>query len=197
MRRDNGKIYIYNLKTKTLHIKDYCCYAKICVNDPNYRYFAAEYEAREFANGQLFMCKNCSKKRDKILAKKYCLQILQNERNDYKMSYNWEENQQQEQKGDNEGSEKIGQKIGKIMKIIWISFVVFMILGAICVAIIASSSSGSSSSSHAGIETCGSCGRSFKSSSANGKSIRRTGMCSNCYSNYEFAQGILNERPVD
>ncbi|MCM1022519.1 MAG: hypothetical protein NC395_00485 [Prevotella sp.] len=35
--------------------------------------------------------------------------------------------------------------------------------------------------------TCGSCGRSFSSTSSNGKSIKSTGMCSNCYGNFKYA----------
>lgn len=39
--------------------------------------------------------------------------------------------------------------------------------------------------------TCGSCGRTFSSDSSNAKSVKSTGMCSNCYSNYKTAERML------
>ena len=39
--------------------------------------------------------------------------------------------------------------------------------------------------------TCGVCGRSFSTGTSDSSSIARTGMCVNCYSNYNYAQELL------
>lgn len=63
-----NKIYIYNKKTRTLHIKGYCCYAISSANDPSYKEFETEDDVKNFTNGDYRMCRSCLKKRDKILS---------------------------------------------------------------------------------------------------------------------------------
>ncbi len=55
----------------------------------------------------------------------------------------------------------------------------------------ASGGSGSSSGSSEG-STCQVCDRTF-TDSANKRSIARTNMCTNCYENYEYAQGARGQ----
>ncbi len=52
----------------------------------------------------------------------------------------------------------------------------------------------SNSSSTSTIE-CQVCGREFLKGSDNAKSIRKTNMCTQCYSNYKGASDALNELP--
>lgn len=74
------------------------------------------------------------------------------------------------------------------------AFLIVLLVVVFAVAIISSdsgSSSYSSSSSSSSKIECRSCDREFSSSSANGKSIRRTGMCENCYNNFKSMQQAL------
>lgn len=57
---------------------------------------------------------------------------------------------------------------------------------------ILSSKEDSSEKNTSNSKTCKSCGRSFDDSS-NKKSIRKTGMCSNCYNNYKNAEEALED----
>lgn|GEM_PF-6412440 len=80
------------------------------------------------------------------------------------------------------------------------------VIGFVCIIVVflcwmfgSCISCGSSShSSHSGdTETCPICNRTFQSDSENAKSIRWTGMCTNCYNNYKYARDALKERPLN
>lgn len=71
---------------------------------------------------------------------------------------------------------KIGLVIGTIVLLI-----IMMLIGSL--------SNEGSSTSNSGKLSCPICDRYFDSSSSNGKSIKRNGMCSNCYKNFKY----LNE----
>lgn len=60
----NG-IYWYNTGTKVLHIE------KFCENYKNYgsKQFDSASEAISFSGGQILLCKNCERERDRILRK--------------------------------------------------------------------------------------------------------------------------------
>ncbi|MDY3971748.1 MAG: hypothetical protein SOZ28_03450 [Clostridia bacterium] len=57
------KLYSYNTGSKALHINGFChnCYGS------EYKYFDSESEAISFSGGQIFLCKDCERERDKIL----------------------------------------------------------------------------------------------------------------------------------
>lgn len=57
------KIYSYNTKSKALHIEGFC------KNDNGYEYkhFNSASEAISFSGGQIFLCKDCERERDRIL----------------------------------------------------------------------------------------------------------------------------------
>lgn len=62
-------MYLYNVKTGTLHIIDYCTHSK-AKPDKEHLSFETEAEAKQYAGGignKINMCKICQKKRDKML----------------------------------------------------------------------------------------------------------------------------------
>lgn len=76
-----------------------------------------------------------------------------------------------------------GGRIGLII------VVVIIIIGLLAMC---SSGGGSSSSSSSKGRTCKSCGRTFTDSS-NTMNIAKTGMCNNCYSNFQWGQKALGK----
>lgn len=64
-------IYIYNVQTSKIHIKDYCGHCDADENNPNskYKFFPSEAAVYKEYGNSVSMCKHCSKKRDKVLAK--------------------------------------------------------------------------------------------------------------------------------
>lgn len=75
-------------------------------------------------------------------------------------------------------------EINKIANIATVVIVVIIVIFVIL------TSSGNSNSS--GSRTCKSCGRSF-SDSANEISIKKTGMCKNCYNNYNWGMAATGK----
>lgn len=67
--------------------------------------------------------------------------------------------------------------------------IVIAILVVILVAFLTMCSSGGGGGSSS--KTCRSCGRSF-SSGSNLSSIKKTGMCTNCYGNYSWAKSAFD-----
>ena len=67
---------------------------------------------------------------------------------------------------------------------------IFLIVLAILLGLTSCTGGGSSSKN-----TCKSCGRSWEAGDVGGnyKNISRTGMCKNCYNNYNWAQGALGK----
>lgn len=64
------KIYIYNIKTHTLHIEGFCHYSNSPPDDIHYKSFRTEDEAIAFDGRAVSMCKLCQAKRDHLLIKK-------------------------------------------------------------------------------------------------------------------------------
>ena len=61
-------MYIYNLKTHTLHIEGYCrCTFKGMHYGDNYKRFYTEDDAIAYDGRSVSMCKNCQKKRDRLV----------------------------------------------------------------------------------------------------------------------------------
>ena len=78
---------------------------------------------------------------------------------------------------------------GKAVKIILATIALALIL-FIGVGIALEGGKGGSSTRTA---TCKSCGRTFDTGSSNARSIARTGMCNNCYSNFKWGQDALGK----
>lgn len=80
-------------------------------------------------------------------------------------------------------------KIGNTSISITGLIVIICVLLFIIVFIVSGASGGSSSSTN----KCKSCGRVFEAgdSAGNYRCIARTGMCNNCYNNYQWAQDAL------
>ena len=77
-------------------------------------------------------------------------------------------------------------KSGKGSSILVIIIAVILIVALLGMC----SSGGGSSSGSASSKTCKSCHRTF-TDSANKTSIAKTGMCSNCYSNFQWGQKAI------
>ena len=60
-----GEKYFFNCNTSKLHIDGFCNQSKYKPFDV--KYFNSEADAAAYAGGHLLMCKNCQKKRDKLL----------------------------------------------------------------------------------------------------------------------------------
>ena len=76
-------------------------------------------------------------------------------------------------------------KIGVVVGII-IFLIIFLSISSLV-------NSGSSSSNSGSDLVCRSCGRSFSRSSSNGRSIKNTNMCENCYHNYKAGSEALDD----
>lgn len=62
-------MYLYNVKTGTLHIIGYCTHSK-GIPDKEHLHFNTQEDAERFAGStgsKINMCKICKKKRDKVL----------------------------------------------------------------------------------------------------------------------------------
>ena len=57
-------VFLYNSKTKNLHIKDYCRFTKGIKTD--YIEFASEKDVLAYDGRAVSLCKLCERKRDKI-----------------------------------------------------------------------------------------------------------------------------------
>lgn len=71
--------------------------------------------------------------------------------------------------------------------------VLLVIVACVLLFAMIGSCMGDTGSSNASTAKCKSCGRTFKAGDAAGnyRSIARTNMCKNCYSNYQWAQNAL------
>lgn len=82
---------------------------------------------------------------------------------------------------------QIGNWSVSVTTLVIIIFVLLFIIG-----MIAAGSSGESSGSSS-TRKCGSCGRVFEAGDSGGNymCIARTGMCNNCYNNFQWAQDVV------
>ena len=63
-----SKIYIYNKKTHTLHIEGYCPHTFFGMHyGDDYKPFDSEDDVIAFDGRAVSFCKNCQRKRDKII----------------------------------------------------------------------------------------------------------------------------------
>lgn len=65
----NAKLYIYNVGSHTLHIRNFCTYAHGSSESYGIKIFDTENDAVQSEGRGLRMCESCMKKRDEILAK--------------------------------------------------------------------------------------------------------------------------------
>lgn len=91
------------------------------------------------------------------------------------MSLEQQENKETEQKKNN-------------IKTVFIVIAVLVVIIAIGIWIADGGASGYPDKTY----TCQVCHNEYKASSENGRSIRHTNMCTRCYKNYEYAQGMLD-----
>lgn len=64
------KKYLYNKDTGMLHFSDGCYYGKHPT--VHVQFFETEEEARQSSGGRIFYCRNCAKKKEKLLGGKVC-----------------------------------------------------------------------------------------------------------------------------
>lgn len=88
------------------------------------------------------------------------------------------------------------KSIGCITPLI-ISLLLSILLGVIISLGTGSSTNSGENRRSSDTVTCPVCDRRFQKGSKNARSINWTGMCENCYDNYNYAQNALKERTIN